>query len=102
VSNPFALQPDALALASMNAISVDAPAIKQVIEFVRQRKISQAIQIERQVRDPMAQKLIEWIILRSEDSGADFDRYRAFLQDNPAWPSLGRSSRAQNSGSTEG
>ena len=89
VSNPFALQPDALALASMNSMSMDAPAIKQAIELVRKRKISQATQIERSVRDPMAQKLIEWIILRSEDSGADFDRHVAFLHDNPAWPSLG-------------
>src|SRR6266699_1458206 len=88
VSTPFALPPDALALASMNAMSADAPAVKQAIELVRKRKIGQATEIEKSARDPMAQKLVEWVILRSEDSGADFDRYVAFIRDNPAWPTL--------------
>src|SRR6266571_5731282 len=88
VSTPFALPPDALALASMNAMPADAPAVKQAIELVRKRKISQTIEIEKSVRDPMAQKLVKWVILRSEDSGANFDRYVAFIRDNPAWPTL--------------
>src|SRR6266702_2815495 len=88
VSTPFAPPPDALALAAMNAMSADAPAVKQAIELVRKRKISQATEIEKSVRDPMAQKLVEWVILRSEDSVADFDRYVAFIRDNPAWPTL--------------
>jgi soluble lytic murein transglycosylase len=88
VTNPFALPPDALALASMNAMSADAPAVKQAIELVRKRKISQATEIEKSARDPMAQRLVEWVILRSEDSGANFERYVAFIRDNPAWPTL--------------
>src|SRR5262249_54591847 len=88
-NTPFALPPDALGLPSMNAMPADAPAIKQAIELVRKRKISQATEIKRWVRDPMGQRLIEWVILRFEDSGADFDRYAAFIRDNPAWPSLG-------------
>ena len=87
-STPFALPPDALALASMNAKSADVPAVMQAIELVRKRKIKQATEIEKRIRDPMAQKLVEWVILRSEDSGADFDRYVAFIRDNPAWPTL--------------
>src|SRR6266702_671624 len=87
-STPFALPPDALALASMNAMSADVPALMQAIELVRKRKIKQATEIEKRIRDPMAQKLVEWVILRSEDSGADFDRYVAFIRDNPAWPTL--------------
>jgi len=35
VSTPFATPPDALALASMNAMSTDIPALKQAIELVR-------------------------------------------------------------------
>src|SRR6266516_5628753 len=66
----------------------DVPAVKQAIEFVRKRKIREATEIEKSVREPMAQKLIEWVILRSEESGAGFDRYAAFIRDNPAWPSL--------------
>ncbi len=67
VSTPFALPPDALALASMNAMSADVPAVKQAIELVRKRKIREATEIEKSVREPMAQKLIEWVILRSEE-----------------------------------
>ena len=87
-STPFALPPDALALASMNAMSADVPAVMQAIELVRKRKIKQATEIEKRIRDPMAQKLVEWVILRSEDGGADFDHYVAFIRDNPAWPTL--------------
>src|SRR6266705_1273223 len=87
-STPFAVPPDALALASMNAMSADVPAVMQAIELVRKRKIKQATEIEKRIRDPMAQKLVEWVILRSEDGGADFDHYVAFIRDNPAWPTL--------------
>src|SRR6266567_8810929 len=59
----------------------DVPAVKQAIELVRKRKIREATEIEKSVREPMAQKLIEWVILRSEESGAGFDRYAAFIRD---------------------
>ena len=39
------------------------------------------------ISDPVAQKLAEWIILRSDDNGATVERYRAFLAANPSWPS---------------
>ncbi|MBV9562539.1 MAG: lytic transglycosylase domain-containing protein, partial [Bradyrhizobium sp.] len=37
--------------------------------------------------DPVARKLAEWLILRNEDNGASVERYRAFLDANPSWPS---------------
>jgi peptidoglycan lytic transglycosylase len=79
---------DALALASMNATPADLPAVKQAIELVRKRKPAEATAIEKSIRDPAAQELVEWVILRSEDSDADFDRYSAFIRDNPRWPSI--------------
>jgi soluble lytic murein transglycosylase len=88
VSTPFSTPPDALALASMNAMSTDVPALKQAVELVRRGKSREATEIEKSVRDPMIKKLIEWVILSSEESGAGFDRYAAFIRDNPAWPSL--------------
>jgi soluble lytic murein transglycosylase len=88
VSTPFATPPDALALASMTAMSIDIPAVKQAIELARRGKSREATEIERSVRDPMIKKLIDWVILRSEENGAGFDRYAAFIRDNPAWPSL--------------
>jgi len=47
VSTPFALPPDALALASMNAMPADAPAVKQAIELVRKRKMARRIWLVR-------------------------------------------------------
>jgi soluble lytic murein transglycosylase len=87
-TTPFSMPPDALAVASINAMSTDVPAVKQAIELVRRGKSSEATQIEKTVREPMIKKLIEWVILRSEEGGAGFDRYSAFIRDNPAWPSL--------------
>ena len=88
VSTPFSTAPDALALAYMTAMSTDVPPLKQAIEFVRRGKSSEATQIEKSVREPMIKRLIEWVILRSDEPGAGFDRYAAFIRDNPAWPSL--------------
>jgi len=36
----------------------------------------------------VARKLIEWMLLRDPDSPADFDRYNAFIQASPDWPSI--------------
>jgi soluble lytic murein transglycosylase len=72
VSTPFAMPPDALALASMNPMSTDVPALKQATELARRGKSREATEIERSVRDPMIKKLIEWVILRSEEGGAGF------------------------------
>ncbi len=37
--------------------------------------------------DPVARKLAEWLILRSDNNGASVERYRAFISANPSWPS---------------
>ncbi len=42
---------------------------------------------EAAISDPVAKKLAEWIILRSDDNGASVERYRAFISANPSWPS---------------
>jgi len=62
-------------------------ALGNVIELVRNRKAGDATQAEAAISDPLAQKLAEWIILRSEDNGASVERYAAFLAANPSWPS---------------
>src|SRR4029079_1019375 len=42
------------------------------------------------IHDPLARKLVEWIILRGdEDHSAGFERYSAFVKANPSWPSIG-------------
>ena len=72
----------------ITAAAIDVAAVKRAVELVRNRKHSDANDLKRNVSDPVAKKLIEWVILRSDDSGADFERYVAFIAANPAWPSI--------------
>jgi soluble lytic murein transglycosylase len=86
---PFVQVTDALGLAALNAVSVDISAIKSAIDLVRRGRPDEATKIARTMRDSAAQKLLEWLILRSEHSNGDFDRYATFVRSNPAWPGLG-------------
>ncbi|TQF28704.1 lytic transglycosylase domain-containing protein [Bradyrhizobium sp. UNPA324] len=65
----------------------DKETLESVIELVRKRKAGDATNAAAGISDPVARKLAEWIILRSEDNGASVERYRAFLSANPSWPS---------------
>jgi len=73
--------------ATSSTSQADMQALGNVIELVRNRKPGDATQAEAAISDPLAQKLAEWIILRSEDNGASVERYAAFLAANPSWPS---------------
>ncbi len=79
---PFAATPTA------QTSSADLSAVKQVVDLLRRGKPDNATEVARGVSDPLAAKLAEWLILRSEDNGASFGRYAAFLANNPSWPSL--------------
>jgi soluble lytic murein transglycosylase len=65
----------------------DKDALESVIELVRKRKPGDATQAQAVISDPVARKLAEWLILRSDDNGASVERYRAFISANPSWPS---------------
>lgn len=65
----------------------DKDALENVIELVRKHKPSDATQAQAAISDPVARKLAEWLILRSDDNGASVERYRAFISANPSWPS---------------
>lgn len=65
----------------------DKDALESVIDLVRKHKAADATQAEAAITDPVARKLSEWLILRSDDNGASFERYRAFISANPSWPS---------------
>ena len=65
----------------------DTDALQNVIQLVRARKAADATQVEATISDPVARKLAEWIILRSDNNGASVERYRAFIAANPSWPS---------------
>jgi soluble lytic murein transglycosylase len=73
--------------ATSSTSQADTDALEKVIELVRARKPVDATQLEASISDPVAQKLAEWIILRSDNNGASVERYRAFINANPSWPS---------------
>jgi soluble lytic murein transglycosylase len=73
--------------ATSSTPQADADALENVIELVRKHQPADATQAEASISDPVAKKLAEWIVLRSEDNGASVERYRAFIEANPSWPS---------------
>jgi soluble lytic murein transglycosylase len=79
--------PQAAVAATSSTSQADTDALENVIELVRAHKPADATQAETAISDPVAKKLAEWIILRSEDNGASVERYRAFIAANPSWPS---------------
>jgi soluble lytic murein transglycosylase len=78
--------PAAVAATSSTSQS-DKDALENVIELLRKHNPGEATQAEASISDPLARKLAEWIVLRSDDNGASVERYRAFIDANPSWPS---------------
>jgi len=78
--------PAAVAATSSTSQS-DKDALENVIELVRQHKPDDATQGAASISDPVARKLAEWVILRSDNNNASVERYRAFIAANPSWPS---------------
>jgi soluble lytic murein transglycosylase len=66
----------------------DLNAVKEAIELTRRGKTQEAASVQRRIEDPLARKVVEWVILRSDDNTADSSRYRSFIAANPSWPSL--------------
>jgi soluble lytic murein transglycosylase len=66
----------------------DLDAAKQAITLIRKSKWRDAATLAASISDPVAQKLIEWTLLRNPDSPAAFERYIAFLSANPDWPGV--------------
>ncbi|EAQ35857.1 lytic transglycosylase [Nitrobacter sp. Nb-311A] len=79
--------PRAAMAATSSTSRTDLAALENVIDLTRKNKYSDATQVQASITDPVARKLAEWIILRSNDNGAPTERYRAFIDANPSWPS---------------
>ena len=73
--------------ATSSTPQADMDALENVIELIRKHKPDDATQVEATISDPVAKKLSEWLILRSDNNNATVERYRAFLNANPSWPS---------------
>ncbi len=68
---------------------LDLAAVKQALDLVRKNRQDDATGAEAGLSDPVARKLVEWVILRSDNGSNDFSRYTAFIAANPSWPGLG-------------
>jgi soluble lytic murein transglycosylase len=66
----------------------DLAATKQAIELVRQGKLGEATAWAATAGNPLAQKIVEWALLRRSDTEAGLERYAAFIRANPDWPSI--------------
>lgn len=73
--------------ATSSTSQADKDALENVIALVRKQKAADATQAQAAISDPVARKLAEWLILRSDNNGASVERYRAFVSANPSWPS---------------
>jgi soluble lytic murein transglycosylase len=78
--------PAAVAATSTTS-QADKGALENAIELLRKRKPDEASQTVSTISDPVARKLGEWLILRSENNNVTVERYRAFVAANPSWPS---------------
>jgi soluble lytic murein transglycosylase len=72
----------------VTASQLDVAAVKRAIDMVRNQKQSQANDIKQSISDPVAKKLVDWVVLRSDDAGATFGRYAAFIAAHQQWPSI--------------
>ena len=64
----------------------DIAAVKRAIEAAAKGKEADAAAAERSITDPVARKLAEWAILRSNNTNPSFQRYADFVNANPDWP----------------
>jgi soluble lytic murein transglycosylase len=67
----------------------DLAVVRQAIDLARESKFAEAAALEKTIGDPAGKKLVEWYLLRHSESDAKFNRYAAFIADNPSWPSMG-------------
>ncbi|MBI4365508.1 MAG: lytic transglycosylase domain-containing protein, partial [Deltaproteobacteria bacterium] len=80
VAGPFSIAP------TTSTSAADIALVKQVIEATRKSNEVVADVAEKSIADPVARKLAEWIILRSDNTNPTFQRYAAFVKENPSWP----------------
>jgi soluble lytic murein transglycosylase len=82
-------RPAVAPVANLTISAEDLSSLKQAIMLARNSKTGPATDLQKSIGDPLARKLIEWVLLRSENNTADYSRYAAFIGANPSWPSLG-------------
>jgi soluble lytic murein transglycosylase len=85
-SPPRAALPPA---ASLTISPENLATLKEAITLARNSKTGQVTDLQKSIGDPVARKLVEWVLLRSDNNTSDYARYAAFIGANPSWPSIG-------------
>jgi len=80
VAGPFSVAPTTATSAA------DVALVRQVIDAARKGRETDADTAANAITDPVARKLAEWVILRSDNTNPKFQRYATFLKANPSWP----------------
>jgi len=87
---PVAVAPSAAPpAASLGISAADLATLKEAITLARNSKTGQVTDLQKTIADPLARKLVEWVLLRSDNNTGDYSRYAAFFRANPSWPSIG-------------
>src|SRR5262249_15526460 len=69
--------------------ATDVAALREAVTAARRGRTAQAADLQRTIGDPVARKLVEWTILRSDETQSiHVSRYMTFITDNPSWPSI--------------
>src|SRR5207247_10214741 len=63
----------------------DLELVKRALEVVRRGRSAEVGPLQASIHDPTAWKLVEWAILRSDETNAGLDRYMASISANPGW-----------------
>lgn len=75
--------------AAPTASKADIDAVKRAAKLVGHDEFSKATALEKTISDPLARKLVEWMILRGDENHSPgFERYAGFVAANPNWPSI--------------
>jgi soluble lytic murein transglycosylase len=85
-AGPRAVAPPA---ASMAMSPEDLATLKDAIGLARNSKTGPVTDLQKTMSDPLARKLVEWVLLRSDNNTGDYSRYADFISANPSWPSIG-------------
>jgi soluble lytic murein transglycosylase len=86
---PAAAASTAPPAASLDISATDLATLKEAITLARNSKTGQVTDLQKTITDPLARKLVEWVLLRSDNNTGDYSRYAAFTGANPSWPSIG-------------
>ena len=82
------LRVESLDVSGATKLSPHNDLAKQAIGLIREGKFADAKSLASSIADPVAQKLVEWVLLRNSDSALGFERYASFVRSNPDWPSI--------------